>query len=161
MGYYVNITHSDFRIPAKNVQKAYKRLCDLNKYDDIKRGGSYGGDTDGRKPRPEGLDYHPGKWFSWMYPDYPNHCENLADIFQELGFQLIIEDDGSIILDNYDNKAGQEDIFLDEIIDLAEGEINWIGEDGQIYQTTAGCKKNILEQTRSIQNQISALRQEI
>jgi hypothetical protein len=161
MGYYVSITYSDFRIPAKNIDEAYKRLCDLNQYDDIKRGGMYGGETDGRNPRPEGMNYHPGKWFSWMYPDYPDHLTTLSDILQELGFELIFVDNGDIIINGYDNKAGQEDLFLDEISDLCDGAIHWVGEDGNAWITNAGERKGVLEDTRDLEARFRARMQEI
>lgn len=143
MGYYVEILSSDFTIPYSNIEEAYRRLIALNDRDDLKRGGNWGGEYDARLPRPEGFDYHPGKWFSWMYADYPARCNSLRDIFIQLGFTVDINDNGDLILSEYDNKTGQEDMFLDEIIDLTTGEINWRGEDDALWKTVSGVKEYV------------------
>lgn len=154
MGYYVEIIHSDFSIPAENIDEAYNRLISLNDRDDLKRGGSYGGENDSRSPRPVGYDYHPGKWFSWMDANYPARCRSLRDIFIELGFDVDESIDGDLLITGYDNKTGQEDIFLDEIIDLTIGTISWRGEDGQTWDTISGTTENAIQNFLNIQAKI-------
>jgi hypothetical protein len=155
MGFYVNISASDFVIPEENVDEAYDRLIALNQRDDLKRGGSWGGECDARSPRPEGYDYHPGKWFSWMDADYPSKCRSLADIFIQLGFEVEVKENGDVFLADYDNKTGQEDIFLDEIIDLARGEITWYGEDNSCWTTVAGVKENVIDRFLALQERLN------
>lgn len=158
MGYYVRIVFSNFTIPSENVDEAYRRLISLNDNDDLKRGGSWGGEYDARSPRPEGFDHHPGKWFSWMHADYPAKCNSLQHIFRQLGFDVDVDDNGDVHLTGYDNKTGQEDIFLDEIIDLTTGEIHWIGEDDTLWKTISGVKENAAAKMLDFQAKVEEMR---
>lgn len=135
MGYYVNTTDGQVTIPANNLPEAYKRLCDLNKRDDLKRGGSWSG---GKQTE---------LWFSWCYPDYPDRCEDTQAIFQMLGFETLTEGDGSLMLYAYDGKTGQEDLFLDAISDLCtDGSyFVWRGEDGAMWKDTYGSNRKHYE----------------
>jgi hypothetical protein len=148
MGYFVEAVYSDYYIPAENVNEAFKRLCALNDLDDIKRGGSYGGEIDSKSPRPDGLSYHPYRWFSWMDANYPETCSNLNDILVSLGFDIRTSSSGDVHIVNYNDKMGQEDIFLDELSDISVGRIEWIGEDGNAWITKAGEKQNLIQKVR-------------
>lgn len=120
MGYYVNTTGNDFIIPKENFEAAYKAMCDINQYDELKRGGG-GGE----------------KWFSWMRPNYPEVCKTIFDILDELGFDYWTDDTtGDITGVSYDNKMGNEDIFFCAIAPFVkEGSyINWNGEDHEQWQ---------------------------
>ena len=125
MGYYINLTDSTFLIPAENLDSAYKALCDLNERDDLKHGGRYGGG----KGRTQ-------VWFSWMDPDYPSVCPDAESIFNALGFETSLTDDGALSLDFYDSKAGDEDKFLDAVAPFVEpgSYLSWRGEDGSIWR---------------------------
>lgn len=129
MGYCVNIRNSTAVIRKKNLDTAYKRLCDLNKRDDLKRGGRY--EAGKMKER----------WFSWMDPNYPAKCKTTENILNDLGFDLYTDSKGDLYITNYDNKSGQEDLFLETISDLIEGWIEWSGEDGYLWKETFGGKK--------------------
>jgi hypothetical protein len=132
MGYYVTLTESSFRIPHKNLDEAYKRMCELNKHDDLKRGGSFGGDGTSEK------------WFSWMDANYPETCTNAAAIFEDLRFEIEITDT-HLVLARFDCKYGQEELFLAAISDLAEpgSQMYWEGEDNQRWMFTYGGKTPI------------------
>lgn len=139
MGYYIDIIESDIFMDKSNFDEAYKRMCDLNQKDDLKGGGAYGGENDSRSPRPEGLNYHPGKWFSWMDPNYPEKTSTMEDVFHMLGFQDIsYDEDGNLVYMSYSNKAGDEAQFLNCISDLfSEGSyISWQGEDNTFFRYT-------------------------
>jgi len=117
MGYYVRIEDSNAKIKRENLAEAYMRLCNLNKRDDLKRGGSWSEDKQQKK------------WFSWMDENYPETCKDAEAILEALGFDVSIENDAVHIV-GYDNKTGQEELFMKTIGDLVEGEIEWSGEDG-------------------------------
>lgn len=150
MGYYVEIIFSDYCIPADNVDEAFKRFIALNDIDNAKRGGQFGGEISSKDPRPEGMNYHPSRWYSWMSADYPSHSNNAEDVLEALGFDIAHGEDGkSILITGYNNKTGQEDIFLDSIYDLTTGSIEWRGEDGQVWFTDAGIFRDYLSQAIS------------
>ena len=43
---------------------------------------------------------------------------------------------GDLLLEHYDNKEGQEQPFMEAISTETLGEISWLGEDGETWQTT-------------------------
>lgn len=135
MGYFVQITDSNFVLPKENYEAAYKALCDLNQHDDLKGGKRYTNDGSlcGNDPRPEGLDYHPARWFAWMLPDYPKHLKSLQEVLKELGFELLENDEGIYGL-AYHDKVGDEEVFLEELAPFVKdgSYICWEGEDGTI-----------------------------
>lgn len=148
MGYYVTLIETDFTVPTANIDEAYKRLIELNQNDALKRGGSWGrkrsegeaitaANCTGDDPRPEGMNYHPARWFSWMGADYPSDCPDLASIFERLGFEVEQDDNGLHLL-YYDSKTGQEDEFLAAICDLATGSCTWRGEDDLLWRDEYG-----------------------
>lgn len=124
MGYNVSTRGSDFTIPADKLDAATQALKDLNKRDELKSGGSYGpGDK---------REY----WFSWMPANYDETMHTAAEILESLGFTLSTDNDGSISIDYYDSKSGDEDKFIAALAPfVAEGSyINWEGEDGQHWR---------------------------
>lgn len=134
MGYFVQTTDNDITIKKENFAKCYEAMCALNSRDDLKSGGSYGGDgVDARSPRPEGLDYHPAKWFAWMPADYPHQYKTFQEIIEKgLGFDADYNQDGDLCAIYYDNKTGAEDLFFQTIAKYVEKDsfIDWRGEDG-------------------------------
>lgn len=137
MGYYVSTIEAEFFLSKVNFDDAYKAMCALNDRDDLKRGGSYGGGgIDARSDRPAGLNYHPHKWFSWLDPDYPDKLKTTPDILQQIGFDLHYDDNGNIVYLQYDNKMGQEDLFLEAIAPFVKRNsyIIWRGEDGEHWK---------------------------
>jgi len=116
MGYYVKLHESTVVIPKENLEEAYNCMCRLNTtHHDIKRGGN-------------GRD---AKWFSWMDDNYPETCANTEEIFEDLGFEHSVNEDGMTFTD-YDNKTGQEELFFRSIAHLIKDEtyMLWLGEDG-------------------------------
>ena len=145
MGYFVE-GNGVITMPHDNEDKAYQALCDLNKKDHLKRGGSWGGELNSESPRPSGLDYHPARWFSWMDPNYPAKCKNWKQIMEMVGFEFSGDHqttmrDGrkaTVYYLNYDNKTGQEELFLNALSPFAEGSIDWRGEDGDMWRDILG-----------------------
>ena len=136
MGYYVHIEDSNCMLPEKHFNLAYWRMCDLNKNDDLKRGGSSTGE----------------KWFSWMDANYPETCKTAQDVLVELGFEVEEVEDTGLTIYGYDNKSGQEELFLGVISDLlrtVDGMydsgnrpfIVWRGEDDHVWKDIYGEKE--------------------
>lgn len=123
MGYYIEILESTAAVKGKYLEEAYKAACDLNKRDDLKRGGSY----------------HSGKktasWFSWMDENYPETCKNVQEILEQLGFDTR-KKDGDILITGYDNKSGQEELFLKTLAPYMDGAIVWQGEENERWKHT-------------------------
>ena len=123
MGYYVKIVKSTAYIPAANLQRAYEKMCALNvTHHSVKRGGQYKG---GEKV----------SWFSWMDENYPETCKDAQAVLEQLGFSTEYNDAGDLLLTGYDNKTGQEDLFLKAIEEEGVGSIVWKGEDGNTWST--------------------------
>lgn len=125
MGYYTQITDADFLIPTANEAKAIAALKALNgpEYDEQKQGGRW--DGTGKS----------AAWYSWMDADYDQKVESCADVFSMLGFELEATTEG-LRLTGYDNKTGQEDIFIAAVAPyVAAGSfLAWRGEDGTLYR---------------------------
>jgi len=124
MGYYVEIEKSTAVIPAANLDRAYKKMCALNTtHDHKKTGGSWGG---GKQT---------AKWFAWMDANYPDTCKDARAVLDALGFYTHYDEQGNLHIDGYDNKTGQEDLFLHSIADDVTGKIEWRAEDGERWTT--------------------------
>jgi hypothetical protein len=130
MGYYVTLMDSDVSIPASKLDEAYQAILKLNERDDLKSGGRWPGHD---CPRPEGLDFHPNRWFSWMPADL-TECGSLRGVLEHLGFDCD-EFHGDLSLISYDSKTGQEDLFLETLAPfISDGCMQWRGEDGFLFR---------------------------
>ena len=121
MGYYVTLIDSDWRIPeTQEVLDAVRRID--TDWHELKRGGSYGAN---------GVEE---SWFSWMNGDW-TEVETVAEIFQMLGFETHTQD-GAVNVYGYDNKTGQEDLFLAAVAPfMPDGSYTeWRGEDGGVWR---------------------------
>jgi len=127
MGYYINLVSSNFEIPE--TQAVLEALKSINSQDDIKRGGSFG----------EKRQF----WFSWMPENYDVTVTSVKEVFELLGFEVetneIISTDkpwGTVKLIGYDNKTGQEDIFLQAVAPYVEtyNHLEWRGESGEVWR---------------------------
>lgn len=134
MGYYVNILESNFTIKKYNYEDAYNAVCELNRCDDLKRGGRYGGSPTVKPADSKSVSNNPDKWYSWMDWNYDETCNNLAEVLEMLGFEVDETEYGIEIL-SYDNKSGQEDIFLNALAPyvVPDSYIRWQGEDGELW----------------------------
>lgn len=124
MGYNVNTTGINFTIPADKLDAACQALKDLNKRDELKSGGSFGGG----KPAQH--------WFSWMPANYDETLHSAEAILNEVGFDTWTEDDGSLSIGGYSDKSGDEDKFLEALAPFVpDGSyVSWEGEDGEHWQ---------------------------
>jgi hypothetical protein len=111
MGYYVQVTNADVFMSKDNFDKAYKAAIALNQQDDLKSGGGWTDELKSSDPRPEGFDYHPSRWFSWVDADYHITCKTLDDVLKEFRFETMYDNDGNLINLHFDCKVGDE-VFL-------------------------------------------------
>lgn len=131
MGYYWETEDLKVNIDAKHVPMAFAVLKALNGRDDLKHGGSYsGGKTT-------------AKWFSWMPADYDKTVNSLKDIFDLLGFEDNTEDGLGVRLGRYDQKRGQEMLFLQVAAPYIRKDSYMIckGEDGSRWRYDFDGKK--------------------
>jgi hypothetical protein len=109
MGYYVRTIDSKIFLDKKHFDDVYKKLCELNDYDELKRGGSYGSNEDNNSNE----RYNKSKWFSWMDYNYPETCKDMHAVLTQVGFNCEYDDDGNLVMLDYEeNKTGNEDYFL-------------------------------------------------
>lgn len=140
MGYYVEVVAGEVIIPKRNLTKAYKAMCELNKKHDLKCGGRYDFGEDERtetdkKGKTNGI---PSRWFSWMDYDYDRTCKTADEIIDQLGFFTDTDEKGNLHVIGYDAKTGQEDLFFKAIAPyvLQKSYLDWMGEDGSTYRWT-------------------------
>ncbi len=158
MGYYVNTAEVDFFIAKYNFEDAYKACVALNDRDDLKSGGGgrfvlpNGEEMKWGDPRPEGMSYHPMKWFSWMDANYPETCKTLDEILTSLGFEISYDEIGNIDGLSYSSKIGAEEHFLEAISPFVRNTsyINWVGEDNAMWRHEFIEGKMIVKQPKII-----------
>lgn len=124
MGYYIRLVESTFAVPETtevlDVLKAMNTDPDMH---ELKRGGS------------STKDGWTARWFSWMPENYHDEVDNVEQVFGLLGFETRL-DGGMVHLIDYDNKTGQEDLFLAAVAPfVAEGSfIEFHGEDDAMWR---------------------------
>jgi len=123
MGYYVHTEGSNFHIKKENFDAAFERACELNKHDELKSGGTIGGD--GVRAR----------WFSWVAEDYDKTCTTLAQVFDQFRLEPVYYN-GDIVEITFDSKIGDEDLLLAYIAPFVEdgSYIEWRGEEGERWR---------------------------
>lgn len=144
MGYNVDTTDVNFIILQENLYDAYRAMCDLNKDDSQKMGGSLGQHKNTEDiANSNSVSTNPNKWFSWMSWNYDEICEDSFEIFSELGFEVDEDCNGDLLLVGYRGKSGQVDVFLDAVAPYVEpgSYIDWMGEDGYLFRNEFDGKK--------------------
>ena len=122
MGYFVTITSADFLIP--DTPEVLSAIHEMDtKFDAIKCGGSYGPESKTEK------------CFSRM-PKNLSDFTTVRDVFKALGFDVSDADNGGFYLQGYNNKTGQENLFLAVVAPFVEdgSYTEWLGEDGERYR---------------------------
>ena len=119
MGYYVTLTAADWNIPENEEVLAVLKAMN-QKYRGRKRGGGGG-----------------QEWFSWMPANYDETVTSVQDVFTMLGFDVELRH-GFVSLIGYDNKRGQEELFVAETAPfVADGSfMEWQGEEGETWRWT-------------------------
>jgi hypothetical protein len=135
MGYYVDLVDADFTIPEReDVLEALREMP--IKYRSLMRGGS---STE--------------KWFSWMNNEDIEKAESARSIFEALGFDCVDYGNGTFGLSSYNNKTGQEDLFMAVVAPfLEDGSFTqWRGEDGELWRYTVSGGKLTVQTPLDIQ----------
>lgn len=134
MGYFVTLTSADWVIPETPEVLAAIHRMDAE-WDELKRGGRWSGD---------GVQE---KWFSWMPADLST-LTSVRDVFTTLGFETSTVDESAVGLWGYDNKTGQEELFLAAVVPFVKdgSYTEWRGEDGEIWRYKADDGKLMYEQ---------------
>jgi hypothetical protein len=123
MGYYAS-GNGSIKIVGENIYQAYNAMVQLNHYDHLKSGGTYGGGKE--------ISRH----FSWM-PEDLSTIPTCGEMLQVLGFELSVDGaDGVIEATGYDSKVGDELVFMAAIAPWVEDEsyFQWTGEDGDQWR---------------------------
>ena len=129
MGYYVNITATDIKIP----ESLYPKICKHLLTSDFLSSANMGGGRSG----PDGPEE---KWFSWVdMIALKKHLkdDDLPAVLEEFGFDVMLKPDTGDIADlSYDNKTGDEQILFKYIAQALPGKhtITWSGEEGALWQ---------------------------
>ena len=146
MGYEVECD-GRVTISKDRIKGAVEALLELEKTGD-KSGGSW--NSSGKV----------ASWFSWMSETWYGELDPedtpegqisaVAGVFQELGFDTVVDDEGTLNILWYSSKAGDEAQFLAAIAPFAEGEQFWRGEDGSewAYEFRVGqplCSGNVVK----------------
>lgn len=135
MGYYVT-GEGSITIPAENLDAAYDALVELNRRDDLKTGGRYGGAPTSKPANSASVSDSPDKWFSWMDWNYDEIFTDAKGILKAVGFEIYDNEGEYIVLRYYDDKIGAEEHFVRAIAAYVEpeSEMVWTGEDGEKWR---------------------------
>ena len=146
MGYFIT-AEGVVEVPVADEAAAVAALKALNHDHGMKRGGSFGY----KQPS----DPYESKWYSWMPPRY-HEDENLrtvGDVLGMLGFGVTCNTKGGIntYTVNYDDKTGQESVFLNTISKYGRVSITVRGEDGAMWRWhNAHIGKPLVEQEADV-----------
>ena len=119
MGYFVKGSGA-IQIEKQHHEELYEELMALNYLPDTeKRGGSW---DKGKRT---------SAWFSWMPADLAE-LPTVNAVFERLGFETHTDSEGNLRLLAYDNKQGQEELFIQTAAPFVkDGSVfQWWGEDG-------------------------------
>jgi hypothetical protein len=120
MGYYIHTEDCTLRIPAANLAAAWDRFAELDKRKDLQH------------HRGEGL-----VGFSFLPINFTESINSVAGVLEALGFDVQQDaDDADLYIHGYNDKAGQEDLFLFALSGLMDGYVEWMGEDGSSSRYT-------------------------
>jgi hypothetical protein len=121
MGYYIT-GHGHITIPRSLEDEALHALKMLNYDHEAKRGGLLG--------NPEAT--FETRWYSWMPERWHEKVTSVEQVLELVGFG--VDKTRKAGLDvytlTYDNKTGQEEVFLNCLADYAQVDVEFTGEDG-------------------------------
>lgn len=120
MGYYIT-AHGTIEMPRSLDAEALHALKMLNYDHEQKRGSG------GRGGNPFEV-----RWYSWMPPRYHETVGSITEVLELVGFEVTKTRQAGLDVYTlaYDNKSGQEDVFLNCLADYAQVNIEVAGEDG-------------------------------
>jgi len=124
MGYFIN-AQGTIEMPQSLEDEALYALKMLNHDHDAKRGG--GGRTG---------DPFEDRWYSWMPGRYHETVGSVQEVLELLGFGVTKARKAGLNVYAlvYDNKTGQEEVFLNCLARFAQVTVDATGEDGQRWR---------------------------
>jgi len=127
MGYYIT-AEGTIEMPRSLEDEALHALTMLNYAHEQKRAGS------ARYP-PE-YDPFETRWYSWMPPRYHETVGSVTEVLELVGFEVTKTRAAGLDVYTlvYDNKTGQEDVFLNRLAEFAHIVIEVKGEDGAMWR---------------------------
>ena len=123
MGYYIT-AEGTIEMPRSLEAEALHALKMLNYDHEQKRGGS--------ARYPSEYDPFETRWYSWMPPRYHETVGSIAEVLELVGFEVTKTRAAGLDVYTlvYDNKTGQEDVFLNCLARYAQVTVDVVGEDG-------------------------------
>jgi hypothetical protein len=124
MGYYIN-AQGTIEMPRSLEDEALYALMMLNHDHGMKRGsGGRGGDP------------FENLWYSWMPARYHETVGSVQEVLELLGFSVTKTRKAGLNVYTlvYDNKTGQEEVFLNCLARFAQVTVDAVGEDGQRWR---------------------------
>ena len=121
MGYYIDITGSDFRIDAENKSDALEAIFELMGDPTVDRRG--------------GNRHH--RHFSWLNNATPGEWIALEDAMEDWRFPVVTDEDGNVIgIQFTGQKIGQENLLFERIAPYVENGsyIQFTGEDNHVWR---------------------------
>lgn len=125
MGYSAQINKSNVVLPREVLPQILHIWKSINspQFNHLKRGGSY---SSGRQT---------SWYYSWMDRDYHETVNSVEEVLEMLGFYYSITEQGGILIEEYGDKCGQEDLFFTAIAHLIpNSKMVWVGEDASIWE---------------------------
>lgn len=121
MGYYIT-AHGHVTIPRSLESEALNALKMLNYDHEAKRGGVLGNPNATFETR----------WYSWMPERWHEDVASIGDVLELVGFEVGAARQAGLMVYtlDYDNKTGQEEVFLNCLADYAQVDVEFTGEDG-------------------------------
>jgi len=125
MGYFIN-AHGTITMPRSTDIEALHALKMLNYNHEAKRGGLLG--------NPEAT--FDTRWYSWMPTHWHETVASVEEVLEMVGFQTVKQRQAGLDVYTltYDNKTGQEDVFLNCLAGYAQVDIEVVGEDGERWK---------------------------
>lgn len=131
MGYYTTQVGT-VRINVGDEKAAVEALKALNHNHEDKHGRSW---PDCDKPD---ADPYETRWYSWMPSKFheDDSMTTVGHVLEMLGYEVTSRYDGDLLVYTvaYDNKTGQEEVFLNRLADFATVNIEVTGEDGDKWK---------------------------
>jgi len=129
MGYYTQ-QQGTVTIDSRDEKAAVEAMKALNHNHDDKQG----------KRSPRTGDPYADFWYSWMPERYheDDTLTTVGDVLAMLGYDVSRTEEGTAVAYRlfYDNKTGQEDVFLNRLADFATILVDVTGEDGERWRWT-------------------------
>lgn len=124
MGYSAQINKSSVVLPREALPQILHIWKHINspEFDQLKHGSSTRGSNSVIR------------YYSWLDEDYHKKVTSVEEVLTALKFNFSITNQGGILIKNFEENLGQEDLFFVAIAHLIpDSKITWVGEDASIW----------------------------